>query len=486
LGRRAGRRGEPGPGRLEQRTIDRFERGQRWFDERLGTTSFARVALRKIFPDHWSFLLGEIALFCLVVLIFTGVFLTFFFTPDSREVVYDGPYTPLAGQHVSAAYNSVLRLSFQVKAGLVMRQTHHWAALVFVAAIVIHLCRIFFTGAFRRPRELNWLVGIALLFLALGEGFTGYSLPDDLLSGVGLRIFYSVALAIPVIGTWVAYLLFGGEFPAPDMISRLFVFHVMLLPALLLALVGVHIFILVLQKHTQFPGPGRTERNVVGSRFWPGQTFKSISLLLLVAAVLAALGGLAQINPIWQWGGYDPANVSSPAQPDWYIGFLDGLLRLGGPWRVGVFGYTLSEVFWPAILFPAIAFGVLTLWPWLERRFTRDRAEHHLLDRPRDAPVRTATGLAGLLLFFIPFLEGGNDIIAVLLDVSVETITRILQFSFFIAPVLVWLATYWTCRSLRATRVHPARPTAGMRLRRTASGGYETVSLDPAGSTGEE
>jgi ubiquinol-cytochrome c reductase cytochrome b subunit len=481
LGRRGASSGQGAPGSHERGAIGRFERSQRWLDERLGTTGFARVALRKVFPDHWSFLLGEIALFCLVVLIFTGVFLTFFFTPDSRETVYDGPYVPLAGQEVSAAYDSVLRLSFEVKAGLVMRQTHHWAALVFAAAIVVHLCRIFFTGAFRRPRELNWVIGVVLLMLAMAEGFTGYSLPDDLLSGVGLRIAYSVVLSIPVIGTWAAYLFFGGEFPAPDIISRLFVFHVMLLPALLLALVGVHIFILVLQKHTQFPGAGRTERNVVGKRLWPEQTFKSISLLLLVAAVMAALGGLAQINPVWQWGGYNPANVSSPAQPDWYIGFLDGLLRLGGPWSLNVFGYTVSENFWPAILFPAAAFGIITLWPWIERRFTRDWAEHHLLDHPRDAPARTATGMAGLVLFFIPFLEGGNDILAVLLNISVEAVTRILQFAFFIAPVVIWLVTYWVCRSLRATRIHPAAATAGMRLRRTASGGYETVPLDPAG-----
>jgi ubiquinol-cytochrome c reductase cytochrome b subunit len=490
LRRRASRAAEAAspthPGGLEQGAIDRFERGERWLDERLGTTSFARVALRKVFPDHWSFLLGEIALFCLVVLIFTGVFLSFFFTPDTREVTYNGSYVPLKGQQVSAAYDSTMRLSYQVRAGLVMRQTHHWAALVFVAAIVVHLCRVFFTGAFRRPREVNWVIGVTMLLLAMVEGLTGYSLPDDLLSGVGLRITYSVVLAIPVIGTWAAYLLFGGEFPAPDLISRFFVFHVMLIPALLLALVGVHIFILVLQKHTQFPGPGRTERNVVGKRFWPEQVFKSTSLLLLVAAVLAGLGGLAQINPVWQYGPYNPANVSSPAQPDWYLAWADGLLRLGGPWSFKIFGYTVSENFWPAILFPGIAFGVLTLWPWIERRLTGDRAEHHLLDRPRDAPARTATGVAGLMLFFIPFLEGGNDILAVLLNVSVETITRILQLSFFIAPAVMWLVTYWTCRSLRVTTVHPARATAGMRLRRTASGGYETVSLDPAGSPSDE
>jgi ubiquinol-cytochrome c reductase cytochrome b subunit len=458
-----------------------IERSLKYVDERLGTASFARRALRKVFPDHWSFLLGEIALFCLVVLVFTGTFLTFFYTPSARETVYDGPYVPLRGQQVSAAYDSVMRLSFEVRAGLLMRQVHHWAALVFVAAIVIHLCRVFFTGAFRRPREVNWLVGMALLFLALGEGFTGYSLPDDLLSGIGLRIFYSVTLAIPVIGTWVSYLLFGGEFPAPEIISRLFVFHVMLLPALLIGLIVLHLTILVLQKHTQYRGKGRTERNVVGKRLWPQQTFKSVGLLLITTAMLALLGGLAQINPIWQYGQFVPFNVTSPAQPDWYIGFLDGALRLGPPWDLTIFGYTISEVFWPAILFPGVAFGILTLWPWIERRFTGDRAEHHLLDRPRDAPVRTATGLAGLMVFFIMFLEGGNDIMAVLLDVSVETITRLLQWAIFIAPAITWVAVFLVCRQLRDSQLHPAAASAGLRLRRTPAGGYETAPLEPTG-----
>jgi ubiquinol-cytochrome c reductase cytochrome b subunit len=456
-----------------------LERSLDYLDERLGTTSFARRALRKVFPDHWSFLLGEIALFCLVVLVFTGTFMAFFYNPSVREVVYDGPYRPLQGQEVSAAYDSVLRLSFEVRAGLLMRQIHHWAALVFVAAIVVHLCRIFFTGAFRRPREVNWLIGIVMLFLALGEGFTGYSLPDDLLSGIGLRIFYSVTLAIPVVGTWVTYLLFGGEFPAGDIISRLFVLHIFLLPALLIALVVLHIFVLVLQKHTQFRGGGHTEHNVVGKRFWPEQTFKSTALLLLTTAVLALLGGLAQINPVWQYGPFRPFDVTSPAQPDWYIGFLDGALRLGPPWDLTLFGYTISEVFWPAILFPGVAFGILTLWPWIERRFTRDQADHHLLDYPRDAPARTATGVAGLMVFFIMFLEGGNDILAVLLNVAVETITQILQWGLLIAPVVTWLVTFWVCRALKRSRIHPARITAGERLRRTPDGGYETVSLGP-------
>jgi ubiquinol-cytochrome c reductase cytochrome b subunit len=469
-------------GRRERGARGHFERTQRWLDERLGTTSFARVALRRVFPDHWSFLLGEIAMGCLVVLVVTGVFLLFFYTPDTRAVTYDGPYAPLKGQQVSAAFDSTMRLSFEVKAGLLMRQMHHWATLVLVAAIVVHLCRVFFTRAFRRPRELNWVIGVVLLLLAMAEGLTGYWLPDDLLSGVSIHIGYSVVLAIPVIGTRVAYLLFGGEFPAPDMISRFFVFHVLLLPALLLALTGLHIAIVALQRHTQFPGPGRTERNVVGRRFWPRHALTSVSLLLLVAAVCAGLGGVAQINPVWQHGPFKAANVTSPAQPDWYLGWVDGLLRLGGPWSFKLFGYTISENLWPAILFPGVAFGVITLWPWIERRLTGDRAAHHLLDRPRDAPAHTATGLAGLLLFFIPFLAAGGDVLAVLLNVSVETVTRFLRYAFLGAPVLTWLVTFWVCRWLRATQAHPATPTAGMRLRRTSAGGYQTVRLDPGSS----
>src|SRR5574338_905345 len=115
-----------------------------WFDERLGIADWARSGLRKIFPDHWSFLLGEVALFCLVILVLTGVFLTLFYVPDAQPITYQGSYQPLVGQEVSRAYGSVLDLSFEVKAGLVMRQTHHWAALVFVAAITLHILRVFF------------------------------------------------------------------------------------------------------------------------------------------------------------------------------------------------------------------------------------------------------------------------------------------------------------------------------------------------------
>ncbi|HXG39893.1 MAG TPA: cytochrome b, partial [Candidatus Limnocylindrales bacterium] len=303
----------------ELRDETELERLARWLDARTGAAGVVRAALRKVFPDHWSFLLGEVALFCFLILVATGVFLTFFFVPSTARVTYDGPYLPLQGRPVSAAFDSVMTLSFEVRAGLLMRQIHHWTAVVFVAVILAHMARVFFTGAFRRPRELNWLIGFTLLVLALAEGFTGYSLPDDLLSGTGVRIAYSAALSIPVAGPWLASLLFGGEFPTDAFLPRFFVFHVMLLPGLFFALIGAHIGLLVLQKHTQYKGGLAREDNVVGRYFWPGQVFLSSGLFFLTAAVLALIGGLVQINPIWAYGPFEAYTVSSPAQPDWYV-----------------------------------------------------------------------------------------------------------------------------------------------------------------------
>ncbi|MBW3612489.1 MAG: cytochrome bc complex cytochrome b subunit [Chloroflexi bacterium] len=449
----------------------------RWLDERLGLAGWARTGLRKVFPDHWSFLFGEVTLFCLVVLVLTGVFLTLFYVPDSTPVVYDGVYLPLHGQTVSAAYASTLDISFEVRAGLVMRQVHHWAALVFVAAIVVHQLRVFFTGAYRRPREINWLVGIGLLVFALAMGITGYSLPDDLLSGTGLRIIHSVIISIPFLGPWIGSLLFGGEFPGHAIISRLFVFHIMLLPALLIGLVGVHLAILWRQKHTQWRGARETESNVVGKAFWPTQVFKSTGLMMLTAAVLALMGGLIQINPVWIYGPFDPTRVSAPAQPDWYVGWLDGALRLFPPIEFTLFGITIPSPFIPGVLLPGLAFGIMTLWPFIESRVTGDNREHHLLDRPRDAPLRTAIGVAALSVFVILTLSAGNDVAAVILNVPLEATTNLLRLAVLVVPIAVGVLTYRVCVELtrrEAAAPGGTRPVA-VRLRRTADGGFEEV-----------
>jgi ubiquinol-cytochrome c reductase cytochrome b subunit len=446
-----------------------------WLDERTGAADFVRSALRKVFPDHWSFLLGEVALFCFVVLVATGVFLTFFFAADSGPVVYDGPYAPLRGAEVSAAFDSVVRLSFEVRAGLLMRQIHHWAAVVFIAAIVLHVARVFFTGAFRRPREINWLVGFGLLVLGMAAGFTGYSLPDDLLSGTGLRIAYSVALSIPFLGPWLAYLIFGGEFPTRELIGRLYVFHIMLIPALMIGAVGLHLAILWFQKHTQYPGPGRTEANVVGRHFWPGQVFRSLGLFFLTAAVLALLGGFVQINPVWVYGPFVPSAVSSPAQPDWYIGWLEGALRLGPNWEPTIFGVTIPSPFVPGVVLPGLLFTAFALWPFIEARLTGDHREHHLLDDPWQAPLRLALGSAALTIFVVLTVAGANDILAVFLNVEVEALTQVLRVVLVVAPIVVGVVAYRLAVERARRPPEAAAPSAGIRLRRTADGGFEEV-----------
>ena len=424
----------------------------RWIDDRLGASRFARGALDKAFPDHWSFMLGEIALYAFVVIVLTGVFLTFFFDPSPRRVIYRGSYEPLVGVRMTEAYRSTVELSFDVRAGLVMRQTHHWAALVFLAAIVTHLCRVFFTGAFRRPRELNWIIGVTLLLLALLNGFTGYSLPDDLLSGTGLRIAYSIALSIPFVGTWAAFLLFGGEFPAADIITRLFGIHILLVPVAIAALLGAHLAILWRQKHTHYRAPGRTERNVVGSRLWPTYTVKTIGLFAIIAAVLGGLGGLVQINPVWLYGPFEPSAVTTAAQPDWYVGWLEGALRLFPPWDARVFDHTVSEVFLPGVVVPGITFALLYAWPFLEARMTRDYAEHHILDRPRERPMRTAIGVGVLTFYGVLLLAGGQDVIADKLGLPIEGVTTTFQVLLFVLPVVTAALAWRLCRDLQRAR----------------------------------
>ena len=419
----------------------------RWIDDRLGATSFTRSALNKIFPDHWSFMLGEIAMYSFLILVITGIFLTFFFEPSLKETVYNGSYAPLHGVKMSEAYRSVVELSFDIRAGLVMRQIHHWAAVVFIAAIVIHLCRVFFTGAFRRPREVNWIIGMTLLVLAIFNGFTGYSLPDDLLSGTGLRIAYSIALSVPVVGTWIAFLIFGGEFPADQIIGRLEIIHIMLIPGLIFGLLGAHLAIIWRQKHTQFPGPGRTETNVVGSKLYPTYMSKSVGLFCLIFAVLALLGGFAQINPIWLYGPFEPSSVASPAQPDWWLGWVEGALRVFPPWEVRLWGFELPNPFFPAVLLPGLTFLFLYLWPWIERRFTKDDEPHELLDRPRDRPVRTALGATTLAFYAILFFAASNDIVAKSLAVSVEGITWGFRIALFVVPAAVGWFTYRVCKA---------------------------------------
>jgi ubiquinol-cytochrome c reductase cytochrome b subunit len=444
---------------------------------RLGAGSALRRGLQKVFPNHFSFLWGEVALYCFVVLLATGTYLTFFFEGSEDETIYEGSYGPLRGAEMSAAYDSVLRISFDVKGGLLIRQMHHWAALVFIGAVAMHLARVYFTAAFLRPRELNWVIGLLLLLLALAAGFTGYSLPDDLLSGTGLRITHAIILSVPLVGERLTYLIFGGEWPGTDIIGRLYPVHILLIPGLIIVLLALHLGLVWHQKHTQFRGPGRTEHNVVGERVWPSFAMKSTGLLFLVAGVITAMGALSRVNAVWLYGPYDTGAATSYSQPDWYIGFLEGSLRLFPPWELRVGGYVINNLVFSGLVVPGLVFGPLFAVPWIERQLTRDHDEHHLLDRPRDAPRRTAIGVAAVSFVTVLFLGGAQDIMAGTLDVSVGHVTTALQLSLLVAPPIAYIVTWRLCVVLRE-RPAPERTERAATVVRDSGGGYHSPRHD--------
>jgi ubiquinol-cytochrome c reductase cytochrome b subunit len=421
----------------------------RYLDERTGAAPFLRKALRYVFPDHWSFLLGEVALYAFVVLVLTGIYLTLFFKASLTPVQYHGDYAPLHGQMMSEAYSSTVDISLRVKAGLLIRQTHHWAADVFVAAIVLHLLRIFFTGAFRKPRDLTYYIGLFMLITALLEGYLGYSMVDDLLSGMGLAIGYSVLMSVPFIGANLAQLLWGGPFPTHVFESRMYIAHVFLFPILIGTLIALHLTLVASRHHTQFRGERMTERKVVGVPTFPGQTPRSLGLAFAVAAVLFLMGGLIQINPIWQWGPYHVSEATNGAQPDWYLGWLIGALRLMPSFDVTIGHYTLvPNPFWGGVAFPLFVFLVLFAWPSLERRFTRDDAFHNLLDRPRDAPWRTGIGVAFFTWIFVVFVAGAADRLFVLFDLSYQGQVRVYRILVWVLPVVALFTTKRICDEL--------------------------------------
>ena len=421
-----------------------------WADDRLGLATLMRKNLRKVFPDHWSFMLGEIALWSFVVLLLTGVFLTFWFNPSMSESVYQGSYTQLRGVPMSDAYSSTLHISFDVRGGLLMRQVHHWAAMIFIAAMLVHMMRVFATGAFRKPRELNWVIGSLLILLGIIEGFAGYSLPDDLLSGTGLRIADGLIKATPVVGTYMSFFLFGGEFPGDVIIPRLYMVHILLIPGLLLALIGAHMLLLVFHKHTQWPGPGRTEQNVVGYPMLPVYMAKAGGFFFMVFGVSALMGGLLSINPVWKYGPYDPSKVTAGSQPDWYMGIAEGLLRIMPNWETTVWGHTISwNIIIPGQVAPMVLFAMIIGWPFLEAWVTGDKREHHLLQRPRNAPTRTAFLAAMVTVYGLLWAAGGNDILATHLHMNLNSITYFMRAAIFVIPPIVFYITRRWCIGLQ-------------------------------------
>jgi ubiquinol-cytochrome c reductase cytochrome b subunit len=424
--------------------------GAKWADDRYHLAKGMRHQLNKVFPTHWSFLLGEIALYSFIILLLSGVYLTLFFDPSMLPVTYHGSFTNLQGVEMSRAFETTLNISFEVRGGLFVRQVHHWAALIFVAAMMVHMFRIFFTGAFRRPREANWIIGGLLLILGMFEGFFGYSLPDDLLSGTGIRATLSgIVLSVPVIGTWIHWALFGGEFPGTEIIPRLYTIHILLLPGIMLALIGVHLALVWYQKHTQFPGVGRKETNVVGVRIMPVFALKGGAFFALIIGVIALMSGLFQINPIWNIGPYNPSQVSAGSQPDWYMAWADGMLRIWPAWEVYLGNYTIPAVFFPGAVGMPVLFVLLLGYPWFERKLSGDIAHHNLLQRPRDNPVRTSLGFMALGFFLVIELSGFNDIIAYLFNISLNATTWAGRIGVLLVPPVAYYISYRICIGLQ-------------------------------------
>ena len=463
---------------LAEKPKDRVGGLANWLDERTGAAKPMSYLLKKVFPDHWSFMLGEIAMFSLIVLLITGTFLTFWFVPSAGQVIYNGSYVPLKGIPMSEAFKSTVDISFDVRGGLIIRQIHHWSALLFTVSITVHMFRVFFTGAFRKPRELNWVIGTILSLLAINEGFTGYSLPDDLLSGTGLRAAEGFMQSVPVVGSYLSFFLFGGAFPGEAIIPRLFTVHVLLLPAVIIGLFTAHIVLVAVHKHTQYPGPGKTNDNVVGFPMMPVYMAKAGGFFFIVFGITALMAALVTINPIWLYGPYNPSPVTAGSQPDWYMGFADGALRLfPGFTEFRVFGFTLSlNVFIPSLIVMPLLYTIAGAYPFIESWVTGDKREHHLLDRPRNAPTRTGLGAMAISFYLILFFAAGNDLIAIKLGLSINAITRSLQVLIILVPPLAYWVTKRICMSLQRRdhdKVLHGRETG--RVVRTAEGSFFEV-----------
>jgi ubiquinol-cytochrome c reductase cytochrome b subunit len=421
-----------------------------YLDERVGLGSVVKGFGRKVFPDHWSFMLGEVALYSFVITVITGTFLTFFYNPSMAPTIYEGAYAPLKGVQMTVAYSSTLDISFEVRGGLLMRQVHHWAALLFVAAVGLHMLRVFFTGAFRKPRELNWVVGFLLFIMAMAAGFTGYSLPDDLLSGNGLRIIDGMIKGFPLVGPAMSSGLFGGEFPGDQVIQRMYALHIMIVPALIIVLIALHLMMVILHKHTHYSGPGRTDSNVVGYPLMPVYVAKAGGFFFIVFGVLMAISATFTINPIWNYGPYDPSPVGAGTQPDWYIGWLDGALRLApSNWDITIAGYVYPMGVLVPTVISLVFLAAVAVYPFLENWVTGDKREHHVLDRPRNAPTRTAIGAAGVTFYAVLWAGASTDLIAIQFQMSLNHVLIAMQILLLIGPFIAYWVTKRTCLSLQ-------------------------------------
>ncbi|HKD86936.1 MAG TPA: cytochrome b N-terminal domain-containing protein [Streptosporangiaceae bacterium] len=433
---------------------------------------------RQLQGDRWSFLFGELALYTFVVLAATGVILAVFLDPSMERIIYHGSYGPLRGVPVSKAYESALHLSFDVRGGMLLRQVHQWASLIFVAAVCLQLLRLFFTGAFRRPGGLHWLIWVTLLPMGMAAGWTGTILPDDMLSGGGLGLLQGVVQSIPVVGTRLMFWLFGGEVPGHRIIPLFYWVHVLILPAAMAGLFALQRRLARRHGYARFPGQAGSGRP--GSlRSVPAAA--SAAMFFATCGLLTLLGALVQISPIWLYGPYQPGAITAGAVPDWYMGFLDGALRIMPAWEIQVAGHPLTlAVLVPGLVVPGAFFTLLAGYPLLERKLTGDRAVHFLLDRPRDAATRTAVGAAGVTFYGLLWAAAANDQIAYHFDLDLYAVTWFFRVAVFVGPLLAYTLTQRICLGLTRREQEEAehgRPTG--RIVMTPDGGFREIA-EPA------
>ena len=427
---------------------------------------------RRLQPT-WTNLLGAVSMGSAAVLLVTGVILMFFYVPSSQQVVYQGGYAPLHGADVSRAFSSTLSLSMDVPGGLLLRQAHHWAGLLLPAALILQLVTTFFSGAFRGPRRWAWALLVLLIVAVLADGWSGYALPDDLLSGTGLRIVQGIVLAIPLVGTWIAAALFGGAFPG-TIIENLYPVHVAIVPVAIIALIALRAWVAWRAEPTRIPvARPRAPRPIP----FASAAARSVSVASITAGILLLMGAAVTISPVWLSGPSDPGSASAGSQPDWYTGFLDGALRLVPPgWEVEWLGRTWTL----AVLVPLAVIGAFVLavlvHPWAERWITRDAGDPALLDRPRNMPVRTGLGVAALTFYGTLWGAASADVLAHLLHLGLETVIVTFQVLLFAGPVLGFAVTRRVALGLQARDAEQlAHGFETGRIVRMPGGHYEEV-----------
>lgn len=401
-----------------------------WFDERLELKKFSDKFLTKAFPTHPTFLLGEIALFSFITLVVTGIFLGLFYEPSIRKV-------SLFGAMVPAAYASTVRIDL-LPLGMVIRRIHHWSAMIMIAAILTHLARIYFTSAYRKPRELNWLIGLVLLAMTMGAAFTGYLLPYSQFSVTATSIAYYISKSVPWIGGWISRLLFAGEFPADATVPRFFFLHVMLIPVALLGLVGLHLLILVKQKHTE-PAVNKKRKGasdgsrLIGIPVWPEQTFISLSLCFFLLFVVVMMATYVPLNPIETYG---PPSPGTPLmRPDWYFLPIYGFLKLvPGDLSLTVAHAKITPETVGGVLFPGLLGLILAAIPFLDRV---SEPQNYLVN-PLHRPLMTSLGIAGGTFLCMTTLAGYIDVLHIApASMAIYTI---------LVTIAVWAISYLLLR----------------------------------------